>query len=339
MRVSVFFGVVSLLAVSAGSLLAQENRQNQPAPRPAVETMSQANQKLQKLAGAATAQQEAENALNPGDMISVDVFDIPELSHKVRIDPDGYITMPLISHRILAAGLTPFQLESKIAGLLKSKGLVSHPQVTVFVVQRMGQPITVIGAVQHPMVYHAVGPTTLLQVLSAAGGLRNTAADYVTVSRTTKSGISDEQRVSLRDLISRGDPKANIPVRGGDVITVPKAGIVYVVGDVARPGGFVIQNDTGGMTALKALALAGGTQPAAKTKDAVIIRKEGLSGKNQEIRVNLKKILSRKAEDVQLRPNDILFIPNSASKRALAKAAQAALSVTTGVLVVRGGSL
>lgn len=335
MRVGVYLAVVSLLVFAAPSLRARGNGQSQVRASVAIH---QANQKLARLAQSAAVEQTGEYTLGPGDMIKIDVFDIPELSEKIRIDPGGYITMPLIPHRILAAALTPYQLGTKLADLLRSKGLVSHPQVTVSVVQRMSQPITVIGAVERPMIYQAQRPTTLLEVLSAAGGLTDTAADYVTVSRMTKSGATDARRVSLRDLIDQGDPKANIYLQGNDVVSVPKAGVVYVVGAVARPGGFVIQNDTGQMTALKALALAGGTKPDAKTKDALIIRKAGPGGKRQEVRVDLKKILSQKAEDVQLQPNDILFVPNSAGKKALAKAADAALSITTGLAIVRGGT-
>lgn len=335
MRVLVFFGVVSLLVFSGGSLAAQVKLQGQTTTR---ETVQQANQKLRMLANSVRSELPHAYTLDPGDTIKIDVFDIPELSQQVQIDPNGNITMPLIPQRIQAAGLTPYQLESKIGGLLKSLGLVSHPQVTVFVVKQVGRPITVIGAVEHPMVYRAVRPTTLLEVLSAAGGLSDTAADYVLVTRTKKDGATDVKRIGLRDLIDHGDPAANIPLQGNDVVSVPEAGVVYVVGAVARPGGFVIQNDRGQMTVLQALALAGGTQPAAKTKNALIIRKEGSTGKKQDIRINLKKILSQKAQDVQLRPNDILFIPDSAGKKVLAKAAQTALSVTTGVLVVRGGT-
>lgn len=336
MRVCAFAGLVSLLLFSTASVFAQEAK---PAEAPPPETIGEANQQLQILANSARLGLPGKFTLNAGDTIKIDVFDIPELSQQVQIDPTGYISMPLIPQRILAAGLTPYELETNIADLLKSRGLVSQPQVSVFVVRRMARPITVIGAVEHPMVYQAMGPTTLLEVLSAAGGLTDTAADYVTVTRTEIGGASHIQRINLRDLIERGDPTVNIRLQGNDVVTVPQAGIVYVVGAVARPGGFVIQNDRGQMTAMKALALAGGAQPAAKTQDALIIRKDGTAGKKQEIRVNLKKILSEKTEDVDLRPNDILFIPDSAGKKALAKAAETALSITTGVIVVRGGSL
>lgn len=334
MKVRVLLGVVSLLAFASSSLLAQQKPET--ASSPALETIEQTNQKIRVLATSASVTQTGEYPLGAGDLIKVDVFDIPELSRQIQIDPGGYISMPLIQQRILAAGLTSYQLETKIAGMLKAQGLVSHPQVSVFVLQRSSQPITVIGAVEHPLVYQAVRPTTLLEVLSAAGGLTNTAGDYVTISRPDKDGQTTVERVDLRDLIDRGDPKANVPVKGGDVITVPKAGIVYVVGAVNRPGGFVIQNDTDQMTALKALALAGGAKSASKPQNAVIIRKNGKTGRSQEIAVNVKNILSRKAEDVQLRPNDILFIPDSAGKKALAKAAEAALSMTTGIVILRG---
>jgi polysaccharide export outer membrane protein len=333
-KVRVFFGVVSLLAFASGSLLAQQKPETD-AP-PALETIQQTNQKIHLLATSRSVTQTGEYPLGAGDLIKIDVFDIPELSRQIRIDPGGYISMPLIQQRILAAGLTSYDLETKIAEMLKAQGLVSHPQVSVFVIQRSSEPITVIGAVEHPLVYQAVRPTTLLEVLSAAGGLTDTAGDYVTISRPVKNGQTTVDRVDLRDLIDRGDPKANVAVEGGDVITVPKAGIVYVVGAVNRPGGFVIQNDTDQMTALKALALAGGAKPDSKPQNAVIIRKSGKMGGSQEIAVNVKNILSRKAQDVRLLPNDILFIPDSAGKKALAKAAEAALSMTTGIVILRG---
>jgi polysaccharide export outer membrane protein len=323
-----------MLVFASGALLAQQEPGTNVAP--AVETIQQTNQKIRLLANSTSMTQPGEYPLGAGDLIKVDVFDIPELSREMRIDPGGYISMPLIQERILAAGLTSYELEAKIAGLLKAQGLVSHPQVSVFVVQRTSQPITVIGAVEHPLVYQAVRPTTLLEVLSAAGGLTDTAGDFVTISCPDKNGQTQIERVNLRDLIDRGDPKANVPVAGGDVITVPKAGIVYVVGAVNRPGGFVIQNDTDQMTALKALALAGGAKPASKPQNAVIIRKSGKTGRSLEIAVNVKNILSRRAQDVRLMPNDILFIPDSAGRKALAKAAEAALSMTTGIVILRG---
>ena len=335
MKFKPYFGIVSLLLLAAGPLLAQQKPETQAKTEPALETIQQTNQKIRLLANSASVPQPDEYALGAGDLIKIDVFDIPELSRQIRIDPGGYVSMPLIQQRILAAGLTSYQLETKIADLLRAQGLVSHPQVSVFVVQRNSQPITVIGAVEHPLVYQAQRPTTLLEVLSAAGGLADTAGDYVTISRPQKDGKAHVDRVSLRDLIDRGDPEANVAVAGGDVITVPKAGIVYVVGAVNRPGGFVIQNDTDQMTTLKALALAGGAKEASKPQDAVIIRK-GKAGQNREIAVNVKNILSRKAEDVRLLPNDILFIPDSAGKRALAKAAEAALQITTGIVILRG---
>jgi polysaccharide export outer membrane protein len=333
-KVRSLVAVVSILAFFPGLAGAQQKPASEP---PAVETINQTNQKIRLLANTAPLQS-SEYVLGPGDMIKIDVFDIPELSRQIRIDPGGNVSIPLIPQRIRAAGLTPFQLESKIAELLEARGLVSHPQVSVFVVERRSQPITVIGAVERPMVYQAVGPTTLLQVLSAAGGLTDTAADFVMITHNgkDKSEASEVQRVNLRDLIDRGDPKANIELKGGDVVSVPKAGIVYVVGAVNRPGGFVIQNDTNEMTALKALALAGGMKEAAKPKDAVIIRKNLTSGSQKEIVVNLRSILSRKTEDVRLLPNDIFFIPESGGKKALMKAAEAALSITSGIVILRG---
>jgi len=233
-KVRLYFAVVFLLSFTCGPLCAQQSPEAPKAP--AVVTIQQANDKIRLLANSSAVGQPSEYTLSPGDLIAIDVFRHSRTSRKVRVDQSGYISMPLIPHRIHAAGLTTTELEREIGGLLKARGLVSHPQVSVFVEQRLGQPITIIGSVEHPMVYHAMGRTTLLEALSAAGGLTDTAANHVTITHTSKSGKATVQKVSLRDLIERGDPKANVVVRGGDVITVPRAGIVYVVGAVNRPG-------------------------------------------------------------------------------------------------------
>ena len=316
-----------------------------------LETPQETNSKIRQLAATFQSRQ-GEDFIGSGDLLRVDVFDVPDLSREVRVGESGYISLPLIPVRIRAAGLTIFQLQEKLAELLQVNGLVSHPQVTVFVKEHLSQPITVIGAVRSPKVYQAIRQTTLLEVLSEAGGLADDAGSVVIVTRPASpnapaapgsegNGNSPPAgpqavTVNLKDLLESGDASFNIPLFGGDTVTVPRAGIVYIVGAVERPGGFVLQSDHEEMTALKAIGLAQGMKGTAKPGDAVILRKVPDTGKRQEIEVNLSKIMARKAEDVRLQPNDILFIPDSAGKKAWRRVGDLALSVTSGLILLRG---
>jgi len=327
-----------------------------------LETPQDTNDRIRQLASASQVKQ-GEYVIGSGDLLRIDVFDVPELSRDVRVVESGYISLPLISVKVRAGGLTAFQLEEKIAELLQVNGLVSHPQVTVFLKEQRSQPITVIGAVKHPIVYQAIRQTSLLEVLSEAGGIADDAGSVVIVTRATRAGneaagLPAERgenggtagtsqdvasatpqiiTVGLKDLLESGDPKFNIPLVGGDIVSVPRAGIVYVVGAVERPGGFVLQNDGEQMSALKVLALAGGMKGTSKPDQAVVIRKDRATGRNQEIAVKLNKIMERKAEDVRLLANDILFVPDSAGKRALRRTGEALLAVTSGLVILRAG--
>ena len=140
--------------------------------------------------------------------------------------------------------------------------------------------------------------------------------------------------INLGDLLESGDTRNNIPLQAGDVVTVPHAGIIYVLGAVARPGGFVLANDRSQLTTLKVLSLAGGTTTIAKLDHAVILRKDE-HGKQSETEVDLKKILHRESEDLQMRPSDILYVPDSRTKQVLFKAAEIAVAVGTGVALYR----
>lgn len=138
--------------------------------------------------------------------------------------------------------------------------------------------------------------------------------------------------VNLRELLETGDTRNNIPLQAGDVVTVPHAGIIYVLGAVARPGGFVLANDRGQLTTLKVLSLAGGTTVIAKLDHAVIIRKDD-QGKQSETEVDLKKVLRREAEDLQLRPSDILYIPDNRTKEFLLKASALAIGIGSSIAI------
>src|SRR5271155_2250815 len=148
-----------------------------------VETPQQTNEKIQELA-AQERTKVHDVPVGTGDLLHIEVFDVPELSRDVRVGDGGDISYPLIPAKITAAGLTPFQLEEKMEQLLIENGLVTHPQVSVFVKEQNSQPVSVVGAVLKPMVYQVIRPTTLLEILAGAGGITDDAGSVVIVTRS-----------------------------------------------------------------------------------------------------------------------------------------------------------
>src|ERR1700733_15467172 len=314
-------------------------------------TPQQTNEKIQQLATLAQVHP-ADSPIGSGDLLHIDVFDVPELSREVRVADAGDISYPLVPGKIAAAGLTPFELEGKLEKLLIENGLVSHPQVSVFVKEQNSQPVSVVGAVQHTMVYQVVRPTTLLEVLSAAGGITDDAGNVVLITRPTHpAGTPTTENVSdtndpdkdqqiitirLQDLLESGNAVYNVPVYGGDVVSVPRAGIVYVLGfGVSQPGGYVVQSRGEQVTVLKALALAHGMTTFAKANSAVIMRTNPVTGNKDQLPVRIKDIENHKVDDVAMKSNDILYIPDSRGLKVLAKGSEAALGVGSGVAIYR----
>ena len=340
--------LVALLAVASAPAVCGQGK---------VETPQQTNAKIQQLAALSRARP-VDVTIGSGDLLHIDVFDVPELSRDVRVSDVGEISFPLLPERVPAAGLTPFQLEGKFEDILAERGLVSHPQVTVFIKEQFSQPVSVVGAVNHTMVYQITHPTSLLEVLAAAGGISDTAGSVVMVTRPAPSAAraepvsapsdppgeapqahpADEQKITIRlqDLLESGDSVYNIPIYGGDTITVPPAGIVYILGfGIVQPGGYVLQGHGEQITVLKALALAHGLTTFAKSDSAVILRNNPATGGRDQLPVHIKAIENHKIEDVPLQTNDILYVPDSVGKKVLAHGATAALGVGSGVAIYR----
>jgi polysaccharide export outer membrane protein len=393
----------------------------------AIDTQQQANERIRALS-AKTVSPPQEYIIGRGDMVGVEVYEVPELTRDVRVSQTGMIALPLVSRRIYVAGLTELQLQQKIAEVLEADGLVTNARVMISVKEKRSKPITVVGAVARPMVYQADRPVTLIQVLAEAGGIAPDAGDIVIVTRaqaqqtasadeppeigtedavpatdpsapangaapaalpdaaankktgeqsstvsagaenagqsTAQNGAQDALQnsagalasgaappaisnsdaappplantisVNLSEILERGDLQNNIPLQGGDVVTVPHAGIVYALGAVSRPGGFVANNDRAQLSTLKLLALAGGMTRIAKKGRAVIIRKDA-EGKQQAIPVDLGKIVKQETEDVRLMPSDILYVPDSASKQALLRAVELGIGLATSLVIYR----
>ena len=289
----------------------------------------------------------------PDDLLDVYVVDVPELSREYRVSPDGKLTIPLLPAPIVAQGLTPDQLAAVISDRLRSTKMVSYPHVVVTVKTSRVHSVTIMGAVKQPQIYPVFGTTTLLDVLSQAQGLADDAGNTVIIMRGTlaqhafafdknKENARQEEpesnitKVDLRKLLQSGDPSLNVTVYPGDKITVDRAGIVYVVGAVKRPGGFTLKTDHENMTVLKAVALGEGLTSTALRKKAMIIRQSPkVPGGRQEITVNLAKVFAGRAPDQELQPNDILFVPDSTSRKALRQGANTALQIATGVIIFR----
>jgi polysaccharide export outer membrane protein len=332
-----------------------------------LETPQQVNDRIRSLSASARVMPH-DYVIGNGDLLDLEVFDVKELSREVRVSQTGSIGIPLVPVRLHVAGLTEVQAEQKISEVLESNGLVSHAEVSISVKERKSKPITVVGAVSHTMVYQADRSVTLLEVLAEAGGLANDAGDTVIVSRPAQEVPSDPSEppvigpqdpapaashapavpdpsvdpphlsntitINLNDLMESGDATNNIILQAGDIVTVPHSGIVYVLGAVNKPGGFVLANDRGQMTTLKVLALAGGLGSTAKKDHAVIVRKNA-QGQQHEVAVDLKKVMQRQAEDVQLQPSDILYVPDSAARKAILRTVELGIALGTSVALYR----
>src|ERR1022692_1004908 len=247
--------------------------------------------------------------IGPGDDLEITVYGAPDLSGHTRVSADGNISMPLIDY-VRIAGLSSSEAEGAIEAKLRQKNVINDPQVSVYVKEYSRGGISVAGEVAKPGVYSALGPHRLFDVLQAAGGPTDKAANEAVISHRDQKGATTVH--ISKDPVEMA--ASNVDLQPGDTVVVPKAGIVYVLGEVTRPGGYVL-NSTGGITVLQVVAVAGGpTHVAAAGKTRLLRRSENGF---QEQGIDLKKLLRGQIHDVPVRDQDILFIPSSAVKTAL----------------------
>ena len=264
--------------------------------------------------------------LGAGDLLEVSVYNVPELGTKSRVGNSGDVYLPLIDY-VHVAGLTVEEAQTLIEKRLSDGGFVKNPHVTLFVNEYTSQGANVLGEVAKPGVYPIRGEPRLVDLISAAGGFTDKAGQSITVSHRNQE---DKPVTVPLKRNSTDNPASNITVSPGDTILVHKADVVYVVGDVGRPSGFLM--DTGNLTVLKAIALAGGTNRTAKLSGAKIIRK-GPSGMT-ETPVQLKGMLAAKIPDMPMQGEDILFVPSSSSKVVMSRTLEAAMQAATAVSIV-----
>lgn len=277
--------------------------------------------------------------IGANDLLSISVYGAPELTRTVRVSAEGFLRLPMLKQKIEAKGLMPSDLEEKIADALDAEKILVEPVVTVTIAEYHSRPISVAGAVKVPLTFQALGQTTLLEALTRAQGLSGEAGTEILVTRPplVAGGVPRVERIPVKGLIDAADPSLNVTLEGGEEVRVPQIGRIFVVGNVKHPGAFKIE-DGFGLTLLKALAMAEGLMPYA-TKQAFIYRHGDAASPmaQQEVPIDLRKILDRKLPDVALSANDILYIPDNRSARltmmTIDRAIGFASSTASGILV------
>ena len=258
--------------------------------------------------------------IGPGDVLEVRVARAPELSRDaVRVDQSGTIRMPMLEDDIPAACLTEVELAQNIAKLYRK--YKNNPHVDVFVKEFQSQPVAVIGAVKAPAQFKLQRKVRLLELISLVGGPTDSAGQTIQIVHAEGALSCDQSAVpqtdtgalstyKLEDTL-QGTPESNPFVRPGDIVQVPQADQVYVLGNVLKPSAIPLKEP---ITVSRAIAMAGGTIPNTKKDKVRIIRQLPGSTQKQEIAVNLSAIEKNRAEDVSLLPNDVVHVPSSATK-------------------------
>jgi polysaccharide export outer membrane protein len=259
-------------------------------------------------------------------MLDITVYDVPELTLKVRVGEDGSVTLPLVG-AVHCAGLSVSEMEDLLVAKLVRDDYVKTPQVSILISEFATQSVSVGGEVNQPGIYPLPGPHTLFDAITAAGGLTQTAGDTITIVH--KSAPGAPQKVT----ISKNGAFHNPPgaIQPGDMITVSKAGIAYVVGEVNKPGGFLLGNNTR-LTVVQAIALAGGQTVHARMKNVSIVRRK--DGVVEITTVDLKQMMRGREQDIQLQPDDILYVPNSGVRTATDILQRAAVGAAAAAVLV-----
>lgn len=265
--------------------------------------------------------------ISGGDLLDVNVFDTPDLSGKLRVDEHGNIALPLAGD-LSVSQMTAEQAGRAIEAKLLRTEILKDPHVLVTVLEYSTQGVTLMGEVKQPGVYPLLGQHALLDLISAAGGFTPDAGELVTITHRAEPGTPVVLKITTKPGSTAG---FNVDIRPGDTIVISHAGIVYVVGDVGKPGGFLIQRN-GHLTVLRAMALAQGPNRTAALNSAKLIRQS--DDGREDLAVPLRKILSNKAPDRTLADGDILYIPSSVAKSALVTA-ESILPAAAGAAIYR----
>lgn len=283
--------------------------------------------------------------LGPDDELAISgpELDVPP-NKTIRVDGDGNVQVPLTG-RVHVAGLTVQQSELEINKRLST--YIRDPQVAIDVKELRSQPASVLGAVNTPGIHQVQGHKSLMEMISMAGGIRQDAGYSIRITRQREwgciplanatvdpSGRFSVAQVNLQSIMEAKTPEENIQILPHDVITVPKAELIYVTGEVKKSGGFVL-GERQTMSVLQAISLAEGLGQTADKKHAKILRLNPGADQRVEIAVDLKKIYENKTSDVSLQGNDILFVPGNTGKKVALRALEAVIQTGSGVAIYR----
>jgi polysaccharide export outer membrane protein len=272
----------------------------------------------------------SELRIEPGDLLSVTVYDTPEFTNSYRVDPDGAITLPFCG-KVNLRGLTLAETARRLEAALKDNQILMQPQVNVDVLQYAGQYVTVLGEVVTPGRVALIAPTTLGEVLAESGGLTPLAGAHIKIRRMADDAAPEQEISYMRGQSNR---EANsILLRPGDSVTVPRAGIVYVLGAVNKPGGYVMQED-GKLNVAEALALSGGTLLQANTGGVRVIRRNP-DGTVLDFPVSYNGITKGRQTPLVLQAQDIVYVPMSKVKATLTSATGIIQAATSAAIVTR----
>ena len=332
LMVSLRFRFSILLLTAALAFSASMAAQDSP-----VALSSHSTQPAAVSTGTAPASQDSDSVITADDVLDIYVMDVPELSRQYRVAETGAVALPLLPNPVKASGLTPREFSEAVSKELRESGLVSNPHIVITIVSSRLKSVAITGAVKMPQIYSVLGRTTMLDMLSQAQGLSDDAGNSAIVSRGALGESATgqtTQTVDLKKLLDTGSSEYNLAIYPGDRITVPRAGVVYVVGAVNKPGGFVIKGDDNSMSVLQALALAEDAKSTAVRNKSMIIRRDSNAPEGHtQIPLNLNLILAAKEPDPKLLANDVLFIPDSTAKKAFRRGLEAALQTATGLAI------
>jgi polysaccharide export outer membrane protein len=251
--------------------------------------------------------------IGPRDLVKIEVYDVPELNVERRVSESGAINLPLIGD-VPVGGKTEEQVTQDLKDLLGSKYL-QRASVGVKVLEFRSRPIAVLGAVKQPGNLAFSGRWSLLEALTAAGGLAENHGNVIYVLRRSDNGLSDQIAINVDDLMVRADPQVNVPIFANDLINVPATVevTVYCLGQVGQPGALTFKS-TERITLLAAIARAGGLTDRASSR--ILIKRAapaaGSGGRpSPEITVDYKRILASKDPDVELQQGDVVVVKES----------------------------
>ncbi len=273
--------------------------------------------------------------LTTGDLLEISEFHSPEFHSTVRVSQAGTVMLPMIGE-IQLSGLDEAGASKAIAAALVEKGVLLHPQVFILVTQYAAQDVSVLGEVTHPGVYPYTAHHRMLDLIAAASGVSQTAGSVVAIY---KRNAPDTPKLVELGPKAEGEDAAqsaerNPELEPGDTIQVSRAQLVYVVGDVIRPGGFTV-DPAQQLTVLQALSLAWGPTQNASTQKALLIREQAGGGRTVT-ELNLKRMLHGQDPDQPVHERDILYVPDSMAKNILNRSLEAMVQSAVGVSIYAG---